>query len=193
MILFSVKGILKTYDITVLANASAVAGTGKRHAESAKLRQAYRPLRAIAATSCARAAISGVGKVPSQILVFLLGSLTSHTHLSEFLFLTPRYTGWRVSRNFFRPARFFGCLTARRTSSSENATPREPSDSGDDVSKEEECSEEAWYTEVREAYIDGFDLGRKRQQTEIWSSVLRSQLSHRLLCGISTRKIILAV
>ena len=70
---------------------------------------------------------------------------TSHTHLSEFLLLTPRYTGWRVSRNFFRPARFFGCLTASRTSSSENATPREPSEAGEDESKEEESSGETWY------------------------------------------------
>nr|KYP74918.1 hypothetical protein KK1_007614 [Cajanus cajan] len=101
--------------------ASAVAGTGNRHAESAKLRQADLPRSAIAATSCARAAISAVGKVPSQILVFLLGSRTSHTHLPESLLLTPRYTGCRVSRNFFLPARFLGWLAARNTSSSDSA------------------------------------------------------------------------
>ncbi|KAI5444600.1 hypothetical protein KIW84_013023 [Lathyrus oleraceus] len=96
---------------------AVVAGTGSRHAESAKLRQALRPLNANAATSWARAAISAVGKVPNQILVFLLGSLISHTHLSKFLLLTPLNTGWRVSLNFFLPARFFGVLAASRTSS----------------------------------------------------------------------------
>ncbi|RYR37568.1 hypothetical protein Ahy_A09g042448 [Arachis hypogaea] len=70
--------------------ASVVSGTGRRHAESAKLRQADLPLRAIAATSCARAAISAVANVPSHILVFLFGSLTSQTHLPEFLRRTPR-------------------------------------------------------------------------------------------------------
>ncbi|KAL2324493.1 hypothetical protein Fmac_023551 [Flemingia macrophylla] len=73
---------------------------------------------AMAATSCARAAISAVGNVPSQILVFLLGSRTSQTHFPESLLLTPRYTGWRVSRNFFLPARFLGWVAARNTSSS---------------------------------------------------------------------------
>ncbi|KAK3039238.1 hypothetical protein RJ639_027942 [Escallonia herrerae] len=70
--------------------ASVEAGIGSRQAESAKLRQADFPLRAIAATSWALAAISAVGNVPSQILVFLLGSRTSQTHLPEFLLLAPR-------------------------------------------------------------------------------------------------------
>ncbi|RZR70994.1 hypothetical protein BHM03_00002854 [Ensete ventricosum] len=84
-------------------------GTRRRHAESAKLRQAERPRSIIAATSCARAAISAVGNVPSQILVFLLGSRTSQTHRPAApLRRTPLYTGWRVSRNLVRPAGRFG-------------------------------------------------------------------------------------
>ncbi|WVZ12761.1 hypothetical protein V8G54_017291 [Vigna mungo] len=67
------------------------AGKGSRQAESAKLRQADFPRSARAATSCARAAISGVGYVPSQILVDLsLGTRTSQTHLLFFLCRTPR-------------------------------------------------------------------------------------------------------
>ena len=66
------------------------AGIGSRHEESAKFRHADRPRNASAATSCARAAISTVGNVPSQILDFLLGSRTSHTHLPEFRRRTPR-------------------------------------------------------------------------------------------------------
>lgn len=46
-----------------------------------------------AATSWARAAISGVGKVPSQMRDFLRGSRISETHLPQFLIRTPRYTG----------------------------------------------------------------------------------------------------
>ncbi|KAK3039237.1 hypothetical protein RJ639_027941 [Escallonia herrerae] len=67
--------------------ASGEAGTGSRQAES---RQADIPLSTIAATSWALAAISAVGNVPRQILVFLLGSRTSQTHFPEFLLLTPR-------------------------------------------------------------------------------------------------------
>ncbi|KAK6926291.1 hypothetical protein RJ641_008010 [Dillenia turbinata] len=94
--------------------ASVDAGTGNRQAESAKLRQAARPRSAMAATSWARAAISTVGYVPSHILVFLFGSRTSHTHLPELLRRTPRYTGCRVSWNFFRPARFLGFVEANK-------------------------------------------------------------------------------
>lgn len=43
-----------------------------------------------AATSCARAAISGVGNVPSHILDFFRGSRISDTHLPQFLIRTPR-------------------------------------------------------------------------------------------------------
>ncbi|CAA6666862.1 unnamed protein product [Spirodela intermedia] len=82
--------------------------TGSRHAESAKLRHAARPRRAMAATSCARAAISAVGKVPSHMRDFLLGSRTSHTHFPALRRLTPLYTGCRVSRNLVRPARRLG-------------------------------------------------------------------------------------
>lgn len=42
--------------------------------------------------------------MPTHILDFLFGSLTSHTHLFPFLCRTPLYTGCRVSRNFFLPA-----------------------------------------------------------------------------------------
>uniref|UniRef100_F6GX41 Uncharacterized protein n=1 Tax=Vitis vinifera TaxID=29760 RepID=F6GX41_VITVI len=94
-------------------------GTGKLHAESAKFKQAFRPLNANAATSCARAAISAVGYVPSHILDFLLGSRSSHTHMFPFLLLTPLYTGCRVSLNFLLQARFLGRSDARRTSSSD--------------------------------------------------------------------------
>ena len=66
-------------------------GTGKLHTESAKFKQAFRPLNANAATSCAWAAISAVGDVPSHILDFLLGSHNSHTHMFPFLLLTPLY------------------------------------------------------------------------------------------------------
>lgn len=64
------------------------------------------PWRAIAATSWALASISGAGKVPSHKRLLLWGSRTSHTHLPPLLRLrTPRYTGCRVSLNFFLPAR----------------------------------------------------------------------------------------
>ncbi|KAK3027565.1 hypothetical protein RJ639_042334 [Escallonia herrerae] len=99
--------------------ASLVTGTGRRHTESAKFKQACWPLSANAATSWARAAISAVGYVPSHILDFLLGSRSSHTHLLEFLCLTPLYTGCRVSLNFFLPARLFGRSDANIISSSE--------------------------------------------------------------------------
>ena len=46
-----------------------------------------------AAASWARAAISGVEKVPSQILDFFLGSLISETHLPQWRMRTPRYVG----------------------------------------------------------------------------------------------------
>nr|GMC51236.1 transcription factor DREB1 [Ipomoea batatas] len=46
-----------------------------------------------AATSCALAAISGLGKVPSQMRDFFRGSRISETHFPQFLIRTPRYTG----------------------------------------------------------------------------------------------------
>lgn len=49
------------------------AGRGRNSASSGKLRIAESPLMLNAATSCALAAISGVGNVPSQIRDFLRG------------------------------------------------------------------------------------------------------------------------
>jgi hypothetical protein len=77
---------------------------GTSQAESTKLSTAKLPCKAKAATSCALAAISGEGNVPTHILVFLFGSRTSQTHFSPFLCLTPLYIGCRVSLNFFLPA-----------------------------------------------------------------------------------------
>lgn len=70
-----------------------LAGLGRIVASSGKLRWAERPLMASAATSCARAAISGVWKVPSQILDFFLGSRISDTHFPHCRIRTPRYVG----------------------------------------------------------------------------------------------------
>lgn len=55
-----------------------------------------------AATSCARAAISAVGYVPSHILDFFLGSRISDTHFPQFLFRTPRKVGCLSSPSIFR-------------------------------------------------------------------------------------------
>ncbi|CAA7402506.1 unnamed protein product [Spirodela intermedia] len=71
-------------------------GRGRMSIKSGKLRSALRPLRQRAPTSYARAAISAVGKEPSQILDFFRGSLISDTHFPHRRFLTPRYTGCRV-------------------------------------------------------------------------------------------------
>lgn len=68
-------------------------GRGSEAASWGKLRIAEFPLMLNAATSWALAAISGVGKVPSQIRDFLRGSRISDTHLPQFRILTPRYTG----------------------------------------------------------------------------------------------------
>ena len=70
-------------------------GRGRMSIKSGKLRRAFEPFRQRAPTSYARAAISAVGKEPSQILDFFLGSLISDTHFPHRRFLTPRYTGWR--------------------------------------------------------------------------------------------------
>jgi hypothetical protein len=85
---------------------AAVAGRGSRRARPGKLRCASRaPLMASAATSCARAAISAVAKVPSQMRDFLRGSLISDTHLPQLRMRTPRYVGCRPPS---LRARFFG-------------------------------------------------------------------------------------
>lgn len=65
------------------------AGRGKEEASSGKLRMAELPLMLKAATSWARAAISGVEKVPSQIRDFLRGSRISDTHLPQVRIRTP--------------------------------------------------------------------------------------------------------
>ncbi|KAJ0524050.1 hypothetical protein HanIR_Chr10g0500341 [Helianthus annuus] len=64
-------------------------GRGKRCLSSGKLRIADFPLIESAATSCARAAISGLAKVPSQIRDFFLGSRISDTHLPHARIRTP--------------------------------------------------------------------------------------------------------
>lgn len=69
------------------------AGRGKEEASSGKLRMAELPLMLKAATSWARAAISGVEKVPSHIRDFLRGSRISDTHLPQVRIRTPLYTG----------------------------------------------------------------------------------------------------
>lgn len=66
------------------------AGRGSDPASSGKFNIADVPLMLKAATSCARAAISGEGKVPSQMRDFFRGSRISDTHLPQFLILTPR-------------------------------------------------------------------------------------------------------
>lgn len=53
-----------------------------------------------AAASCARAAISAVGKVPSQIRDFFRGSRISDTHFPQFRIRTPRYTRCRFESRF---------------------------------------------------------------------------------------------
>lgn len=66
------------------------AGRGNNSASSGKFRMAELPLMLRAATSCARAAISGVENVPSQMRDFLRGSRISDTHLPQLRIRTPR-------------------------------------------------------------------------------------------------------
>ena len=68
-------------------------GRGSEEASSGKLRMAPFPFMLSAATSCALAAISAVGNVPSHILDFFRGSRISDTHFPQFRMRTPRYTG----------------------------------------------------------------------------------------------------
>ncbi|EYU29278.1 hypothetical protein MIMGU_mgv1a014180mg [Erythranthe guttata] len=82
-----VDGDGKSSNFSIAAAFAAAAWT------SGKLRVAEAPLMLSAATSWARAAISGVGKVPSHIRDFLRGSRISETHLPQLLIRTPRYTG----------------------------------------------------------------------------------------------------
>lgn len=73
------------------------AGRGRDPASLGKLRMAEAPLMLNAATSCARAAISGVENVPSQIRLFFLGSRISDTHFPHARMRTPLYTGCLLS------------------------------------------------------------------------------------------------
>ncbi|URE48264.1 hypothetical protein MUK42_24797, partial [Musa troglodytarum] len=75
-----------------MSRGARVAGRGREAASSGKLRIAAAPLMLSAATSWARAAISGVGNVPSQMRDFLRGSRISDTHFPQLRFRTPRYT-----------------------------------------------------------------------------------------------------
>ncbi|KAK3019909.1 hypothetical protein RJ639_004004 [Escallonia herrerae] len=68
-------------------------GRGNDPASSGKLRIAEFPLMLNAATSWARAAISGVGKVPSHMRDFFRGSRISDTHLPHVRIRTPRSFG----------------------------------------------------------------------------------------------------
>ena len=69
------------------------AGRGREWARSGKLRMAEEPLMVRAATSWARAAISGFEKVPSQIRDFFRGCRISDTHFPQLRIRTPLYTG----------------------------------------------------------------------------------------------------
>lgn len=65
------------------------AGFGSEAESSGKLRNADEPFKVSAAASCARAAISAVSNVPSQIRFFFFGSLISETHFPHVRILTP--------------------------------------------------------------------------------------------------------
>ena len=75
------------------SRGASEAGRGSELAKWGKLRMAAGPLMLRAATSCALAAISGVGNVPSHIRDFFLGSRISDTHFPQFRIRTPRYKG----------------------------------------------------------------------------------------------------
>jgi len=72
-----------------MSRGAHVTGLGSRFTMAGKLRMAARPLMLRAATSCARAAISGVAKVPSHMRDFLRGSRISDTHLPQLRIRTP--------------------------------------------------------------------------------------------------------
>ncbi|ERN13152.1 hypothetical protein AMTR_s00040p00196200 [Amborella trichopoda] len=75
----------------MISDGEGEAGAGRWTAEIGKLRAAFLPFMAMAATSYAVAAISGVAKDPSHIRFVVLGFLISDTHIPVFLFLTPRW------------------------------------------------------------------------------------------------------
>ncbi|URE27053.1 hypothetical protein MUK42_13318 [Musa troglodytarum] len=91
---------------SLTSRGESEAGRGSVPARSGKLRMAAAaegPLTQRAAASWARAAISGVAKVPSQMRDFLRGSRISDTHFPHARIRTPRYTGCRLlSRSRFR-------------------------------------------------------------------------------------------
>ena len=72
------------------SRGAAEAGRGRDAAISGKLSTAAGPLTTSAAASCARAAISAVGKEPSQMRDFLRGSRISDTHFPHARIRTPR-------------------------------------------------------------------------------------------------------
>lgn len=75
-----------------MSRGKSETGRGSTCARSGKFSTAELPLMLKAATSCARAAISGVENVPSQMRDFLRGSRISDTHLPQLRIRTPRYT-----------------------------------------------------------------------------------------------------
>lgn len=85
---------------TWTSRAAKDAGRGSEDASSGKLRIAVFPFMLKAATSCALAAISGVGNVPSHIRDFFRGSRISDTHFPQFRMRTPRYTGCLFESRF---------------------------------------------------------------------------------------------
>ncbi|XP_024317198.1 uncharacterized protein LOC112271682 [Brachypodium distachyon] len=97
--------------VKAAANAAAAwtslgagdAARGRSLARSGKLRAARAgPLMASAAASWARAAMSAVGKVPSQMRDFFRGSRISDTHFPHARIRTPRYVGCFPSLLRFR-------------------------------------------------------------------------------------------
>ncbi|BAS77777.1 Os02g0230875, partial [Oryza sativa Japonica Group] len=73
--------------------ASSSSSRGSSTIASSSSSAAPAPLTPPAAASWARAAISGVGNVPSQMRDFFRGSLISDTHFPHARIRTPRYDG----------------------------------------------------------------------------------------------------
>lgn len=115
-----------------------------------------------AATSWARAAISGVGKVPSQMRDFLRGSRISDTHLPQFLIRTPRYTGCllRLEEDLDGPRAAAGDL---------GEDEEEDEEEEEHVSGSDELDLSAIFTNLRKA-------GRNREKQRSWST--RTERQH---------------
>ncbi|KAJ0958817.1 hypothetical protein HanPSC8_Chr01g0043061 [Helianthus annuus] len=99
LVLDSVQDSVVGKSISIAAALAAAAcmslgdeetGLGNNPTSSGKLIIAELPLMLSAATSCARAAISGFRYVPSHILDFFLGSRISDTHFPQLRMRTPR-------------------------------------------------------------------------------------------------------